>query len=253
MDSSPGFFDLIERDSARVPLLMKWPMMDDVRDRSLPLPQATDRLAPMSERRSIQLVQLPIPQPGLESAKGNVPLAAGYLKMYAHRRGLNQFYDIEVFPPRLSNTLSDCGLVDEILARDPWMVGFTCYLWNIDRTLWIASRLKERRPDLQIIIGGPEVTADNAWVLQHPAIDFAAIGEGEQTFAELLTALRDRHTPREPISGLYVSLGAVLGPMPAFRQPLASLDEISSPYLEGILDAADEELLLLETIRGCIF
>jgi len=31
------------------------------------------------------------------------------------------------------------------------------------------------------------------------------------------------------------------------------LNAISSPYLEGILDAADEEMLLLETIRGCIF
>ena len=227
-------------------------------------------------RRSIQLLQLPIPQPGLEPAKGNVPLAAGYLKMYAQRRGLQEFYDIEIFPPGLSNTLSDCGLVEEILTRDPWLVGFTCYLWNIDRTLWIASRLKERRPDLRIIIGGPEVTADNAWVLQHPAIDFAAIGEGEQTFAELLIALRDQHTPREPIAGLYVSPNvarsrrerstpdlvvleshSALGEsgllLPAFRQPLASLDEISSPYLEGILDAADEDMLLLETIRGCIF
>lgn len=207
----------------------------------------------MSQRRSIQLLQLPIPQPGLEPAKGNVPLAAGYLKMYARRRGLEELYDIELFPPRLSNTLSDCGLVEEILSRDPWMVGFTCYLWNIDRTLWIASRLKERRPDLRIIVGGPEITADNAWVLQHPAIDFAAIGEGEQTFAELLTALQFNNHPREPIAGLYVSMGTVLGPLPGFRQPLASLDEISSPYLEGILDAADEEMLLLETIRGCIF
>ncbi len=207
----------------------------------------------MSPRRSIQLLQLPIPQPGLEPAKGNVPLAAGYLKMYARRRGLEELYDIELFPPQLSNTLSDCGLVEEILARDPWMVGFTCYLWNIDRTLWIASRLKERRPDLRIVVGGPEITADNAWVLQHPAIDFAAIGEGEQTFSELLTALRFNNHPREPIAGLYVSMGTVLGPLPGFRQPLASLDEISSPYLEGILDAADEDMLLLETIRGCIF
>ena len=116
----------------------------------------------MSPRRSIQLLQLPIPQPGLEPAKGNVPLAAGYLKMYARRRGLEEFYDVEIFPPELSNTLSDCGLVEEILARDPWMVGFTCYLWNIDRTLWIASRLKERRPEIRIILGGPEITADNA-------------------------------------------------------------------------------------------
>ena len=45
------------------------------------------------------------------------------------------------------------------------MVGFTCYLWNIERTLWIAERLKQRRPELIVLLGGPEITADNAWVL----------------------------------------------------------------------------------------
>ncbi len=225
----------------------------------------------MPARRLIQLLQLPIPQPGLEPAKGNVPLAAAYLKMYAQRRGLEADYDIDLFPPRLSNTLSDCGLVEEILNRDPWLVGFSCYLWNIDRTLWIASRLKERRPEIRVIVGGPEITADNAWVLQHPAIDFAAIGEGEQTFSELLIELRNHDQPSRPIAGLYVSpresaslpitspfihnadASRAIGELPMFRQPLASLDEISSPYLTGILDAADEDLLLLETIRGCIF
>ncbi len=90
----------------------------------------------------------------------------------------------------MANSLGDRGLVAEILAAEPWMVGFTCYLWNIERTLWIAAELKRARPELLIIIGGPEVTADNEWVLAHPAVDYAAIGEGEQTFAELLEALR---------------------------------------------------------------
>ena len=31
---------------------------------------------------------------------------------------------------------------EAILQRAPWMVGFSCYLWNIDRTLWIAAELK---------------------------------------------------------------------------------------------------------------
>src|SRR5262249_49692510 len=40
---------------------------------------------------------------------------------------------------------------------------------------------------------------------------------------------------------------------PAFRTPLSDLAELGSPYLAGILDAADEEMLLLETTRGCVF
>lgn len=205
-------------------------------------------------KRRVLLVQLPIPQPGPAPARGNVPLAAGYLHLYARRRGLEADYDFEILPPRLANTAGDQALADAILARDPWMVGFTCYLWNVERSLWVAREIKRRRPDLRIVVGGPEITTDNDWVLRRPEIDFAAIGEGEQTFAELLAALRGDDVPRNPIAGLYVApQDGSLGTLPAFRQPLSQLDVVSSPYLDGILDAAEERMLFLETLRGCIF
>ena len=87
-----------------------------------------------TSRRRVLLVQLPIPQLGIEPARGNVPLAAGYLHLYARRRGLETAYDIEILPPVLANRLGDQGLVEAILCRDPWLVGFTCYLWNVERT-----------------------------------------------------------------------------------------------------------------------
>ena len=219
--------------------------------------------------RRILLVQLPIPPVGPQPIRGNVPLAAGYLKLFARQRGLESSFDIELFPPRDANTLGDQGLVEAILDCDPWMVGFTCYLWNIERTLWIAQRIKQRRPEIRILIGGPEVTLDNAWVLADPAVDYAIIGEGEQTFADLLSSLVTRDEIDAPIPGLiplisgkcFASEAANHSALPiphsAFpftpRRPLPNLNEISSPYLAGILDAADEQMLLLETIRGCIF
>lgn len=212
----------------------------------------------MHSSRRVLLVQLPIPPVGPEPIRGNVPLAAGYLKMYAERQGLAAGYDIDILPTVAANTLGDQGLVEAILQREPWLVGFTCYLWNIERTLWIAARLKDARPDLLILLGGPEITADNDWVLRHGAVDYAAIGEGEQTFGELLAALLTTERPSAAIAGLYVQSPSAADPatplrMPPPRKPLPNLDEISSPYLAGILDAADEQMLLLETIRGCIF
>ena len=218
----------------------------------------------MPSKRRVLLVQLPIPPAGPEPVRGNVPLAAGYLKLMARRRGLDGGWAIEILDPRAANTLSDAGLAAAIAARRPELVGFTCYLWNIERSLWIAERVKQLAPEVKIILGGPEITADNAWVLGRPEVDFAAIGEGEQTFAELLSvADRGWDVPAGAIDGLYVrdpragqsehNDGLNGQAMPRFRAPLANLDEVSSPYTAGILDAADEQMLLLETIRGCIF
>ena len=205
----------------------------------------------MHQKRTVLLAQLPIPPAGPNSIVGNVPLAAGYLILWARKLGLTANYQFEVLPPRVCNTFSDVALVREILSQQPWLVGFSCSLWNIDRTLWIAARLKEIRPDLRIVIGGPEITFDNAWVLQSGGVDYAVIGEGEQTFGELLTHLLSGEDDlTKPIAGLWRRAAPML---PAFRKPLPNLNEISSPYLEGILDAADERMMMLETIRGCVF
>src|SRR4029079_8613618 len=150
--------------------------------------------------------------------------------------------DIEILPTDEANDCGDLALIEAILAREPWLVGFTCYLWNIERTLFIFQLLKARQPKLQIVLGGPEITADNDWVLRHPAIDYAAIGEGEQTFAELLAVLQDGTPLSQQIDGLYVadrvsftdgrmSSQKRLMPLPNFRRPLARLDDVSSPYL----------------------
>jgi radical SAM superfamily enzyme YgiQ (UPF0313 family) len=221
-------------------------------------------------RRRALLVQLPIPPAGHAPVKGNVPLAGAYLKMYAELKGVGERWQIDLLPTADANTLGDAALVEAILARDPHLVGFTCYLWNIDRTLWIAERLKARRPELILLVGGPEITADNNWTLNHPAVDYAAIGEGEQTFVELLNAL-DAGVPLAASPPVLHQIGtladkpvapdqAIAGihtrgmtTIPPFRKPLPHLNDISSPYLAGILDAADEKMLLLETIRGCIY
>ncbi len=225
----------------------------------------------MLDRRRVLLVQLPIPPLGPGRLAGNVPLAAGYLKMYAEQQGLGDLYDLRLFPTPLTNTLGDHELVNALLAERPWMVGFSCYLWNIDRTLWIANEIKKHRPGVWIILGGPEITVDNRWVLDHPAADLAAIGEGEQTFAEFLAAWRSEPGRRVDVPGLYQSFAASCGDaaarapsrlglplaavpaLPAFRQPLKDLDVISSPYLAGLIDAAEENMMLLETLRGCVF
>ena len=134
-------------------------------------------------------VQLPIPPAGPSSIFGNVPLAAGYLILFARSRGLHDHFQFEILPPKICNYASDLGIVSEIVKRQPAIVGFSCYLWNIDRTLWIASQLKRLCPEILIVLGGPEITNDNQWIFESGVIDFATVGEGEQTFSDLLESI----------------------------------------------------------------
>jgi radical SAM superfamily enzyme YgiQ (UPF0313 family) len=205
---------------------------------------------------SLLLLQLPIPPPGMGPVEGNVPLAAAYLKLFARRQGLEKSCDIELLPPALADRLGDQGLIEAILARRPSLVGLTCYMWNVERSLWIAQRLKERRPELKVIVGGPEITADNAWVLQNPAVDYAVLGEGETALAELL-AKEDRHSclsqAKEDKHSCLSQLSETDRNVCPPAAPLENLDAISSPYVEGILDLADGGRMLLETARGCRF
>ena len=72
-----------------------------------------------SDKRHVLLVQLPIPPPGPGPIRGNVPLAAGYLKLLARNRGLEAALRDRDLPAALANRLGDEGLVAAILARDP--------------------------------------------------------------------------------------------------------------------------------------
>jgi len=201
------------------------------------------------------LVQLPIPPVGLTPPRGNVPLAAGYLKAYA-QRCCGTDVQIEILPQEIADRYGDAALVAEILGREPWLVGFSCYLWNVERTLWVARQLKQQRAETLIVLGGPEITPENTWVLQSGAADYAVVGEGEATFARLLHALGSRRVSPDAIPGAVplASRGAALSDFGLGQpNPVEPLDEVPSPYLDGVLAPDGEGTIYLETLRGCRF
>ena len=135
----------------------------------------------------VLLVQLPVPNnPAL-----NTPLAAGYLKAYAESCGLGDRVVIDILPRAVADCAGDAALVQAIVDRAPDLLGFSLYTWNSERSLEVARRVRMRLPDLRVVVGGPEVQADNTWVREHPAVSVAVIGEGEQAFADLLVQIAD--------------------------------------------------------------
>ena len=60
------------------------------------------------------------------------------------------------------------------------IIAFSCYIWNIEKILYISQSLKKVNPHLTIILGGHEVSHDAYDVLKKNLwVDFVILGEGE--------------------------------------------------------------------------
>jgi radical SAM superfamily enzyme YgiQ (UPF0313 family) len=204
----------------------------------------------------VLLVQLPVPN----NPATNVPLAAGYLKAYAQARGLLDRVAIDILPRALADHAGDALLVAALVARRPDLLGISLYTWNSERSLAIAARVKALLPGMLVVVGGPEVQRDNDWVLRHPAVDVAVIGEGEQTFYELLQIVDCRlQIENGNLQSTIYNLQSVPGL--AFRDaagnltftperiPLSDLAPLPSPYLLGYLEPG--QILMVEISRWC--
>ena len=131
------------------------------------------------------------------------------------------------------------------------VVLFSCYIWNTELTLKLASDLKQLAPDTTMVLGGPEVSFGSfEMMVRDHAIDCIVRGEGEQTVRELLQALRDG-LPLDSIAGLSYREGDEIVANPE-RAALPDLDWIPSPFAAGLVDLA-KPLVYYETSRGCPF
>ncbi len=198
---------------------------------------------------NVLLFQLPVPN----NPSTNIPLAAGYLMAYAQAQTRDGCpANISILPRQIADYAGDALLVQAIVAHAPDMLGMSLYTWNSERSLDIARRVKERLPHLVVVGGGPEVQPDNNWLLQHPGLDIAVIGEGEQTFVALLHWL---HTARDPAHLAHIAgLAYRNGSQVMITSPRVALDDLAivpSPYLTGCLDVSPGGMALVEVSRWC--
>ena len=68
----------------------------------------------------------------------------------------------------------------------PDIVGMSCYLWNVERSLFLAKQIKHQLPACTVVLGGPEITPDNGFLLQRGEFDIGVVGEGEEVWKQLL-------------------------------------------------------------------
>ena len=78
-------------------------------------------------------------------------------------------------------------ILADIYKRRPDVIGFSCYIWNITVVLELVTELHKVLPEARIWLGGPEVSFDAPVLLEkYPQLTGIMVGEGEETFRELL-------------------------------------------------------------------
>ncbi|MGD6833592.1 B12-binding domain-containing radical SAM protein [Sutcliffiella halmapala] len=172
-------------------------------------------------------------------------LAIRYLKAYAEPEYIVDLVEYTIKDPVMN-------IVSDLIQKEPDVIGFSCYIWNIEETIKVISMLKKVNPELIIVLGGPEVTYDvSYWLDRLSDADFIVIGEGEITFKQLLEQLNG-DKDFSSISGLAYRKDGEKKISP--QRNKVDLKELPSPYrFEEDLSQLGKRVTYFETSRGCPF
>jgi radical SAM superfamily enzyme YgiQ (UPF0313 family) len=128
-------------------------------------------------------------------------------------------------------------IVEALLARKPKIIGLGVYIWNVAPATEVVATLKRLRPDLTVILGGPEVSYESESQPIVQLADYVIAGEADLKFAEVCRQLRSGERPATKI-------------IPA---GLPEFGELLLPY--DLYDEQDvaHRIIYVEASRGCPF
>ena len=160
-----------------------------------------------------------------------------------------QKLSVELGEYTINNQMGD--ILKDIYLRKPDMVGFSCYIWNISWVMELVRDLPLVLPEVEIWLGGPEVSYDAADVLQRePGVTGIMMGEGEETFLEVLKLYAAGRRDFSSIDG--VACRNEKGE-PVIRPLKKTVDMSAIPFPYEDLDDFEHKIVYYESSRGCPF
>ncbi|MED0679291.1 B12-binding domain-containing radical SAM protein [Aneurinibacillus thermoaerophilus] len=172
-------------------------------------------------------------------------LALRYLKAFCQNDFKVELVEYTIKDPAMN-------IVSDLFQRQPDVIGFSCYIWNIEETIKVISMLRKIMPDVKIVLGGPEVSYDvDYWMNRLQEVDFIVVGEGEETFYHLLSEIQGEQKYHF-VYGLAYRKGqeVIINP----PRPKLDLNRIPSPfYFEEDIPNLKNRVTYFETSRGCPF
>jgi radical SAM superfamily enzyme YgiQ (UPF0313 family) len=128
-------------------------------------------------------------------------------------------------------------IAEALLARNPKIIGLGIYIWNVAPATEVIATLKRVRPDITVILGGPEVSYETEAQPIVQLADYVITGEADIKFAEVCGQLLSGERPATKI-------------IPA---GLPEFSELVLPY--DLYDDQDvaHRIVYVEASRGCPF
>jgi len=128
-------------------------------------------------------------------------------------------------------------IAEDLLNKNPDIIGFGIYIWNTEQTTKVIKLIKKIRPEIKIILGGPEVSYEYKEQECVKAADYLITGQADQIFGE---------TCEQILNGL--------APVEKFihSRPF-KLSEINLPYAEYTDEDITNRIIYVEASRGCPF
>ena len=157
--------------------------------------------------------------------------------------------------PEVETTICDLNINDtqedllaRLMATEPDVLGVSVYIWNRLCATQLIRRLKALKPEIIVIVGGPEVSFSVEESFRDMPVDYLLRGAGEESLPALLRVImngRDAATVPgccfRKTDGLHIAPPA---PTPAPRSDL---------YDEAWHTALNGRMAYVETSRGCPF
>jgi radical SAM superfamily enzyme YgiQ (UPF0313 family) len=128
-------------------------------------------------------------------------------------------------------------IVESVLAHDPKIVGFGVYIWNVSQTTEVVALLKAVRPDVTVVVGGPEVSFECEEQRIVELADYVITGQADLAFAQLCSELLSGGKPSDKI----------------LRPAVPKMDDLTLPYREYTDADIANRLIYVEASRGCPF
>ncbi len=129
-------------------------------------------------------------------------------------------------------------VAEAILAKNPRVVGFGVYLWNVLLTTETVQILKTVAPDVKIVVGGPEVSYEQNGQPLCEMADAVIAGEGEESFRVLVA--------RYLAIGAWPTSKIVPGLTP-------NLETMNMPYRLYTDEDVKHRVIYVEVSRGCAY